>query len=220
MIKNIIFDFDGVVVDSEILAAQSFSQYLKLNHNIIFHENEFARFAGKKTIQIVSELSYLFKIKDEKSFFDDIISLASNIYTKNLKPINGIRNFLKNTNYNIIIGSNSIKLRVIEGLKTTNLKNFFDEEKIYTFDIVGIAKPEPDIFLKPIKEMNLKKEETIIIEDSAVGVKAAVSADIKVIGLTAGGHWFKDRSDKELYDAGAYKVVNNYEEVLTLINKL
>ena len=63
------------------------------------------------------------------SFFDDIISLASNIYTKNLKPINGIRNFLKNTNYNIIIGSNSIKLRVIEGLKTTNLKNFFDEEK-------------------------------------------------------------------------------------------
>ena len=118
-----------------------------MNDNIIFHENEFARFAGKKTIQIVSELSYLFKIKDEKSFFDDIISLASNIYTKNLKPINGIRNFLKNTNYNIIIGSNSIKLRVIEGLKTTNLKNFFDEEKIYTFDIVGIAKPEPDIFM-------------------------------------------------------------------------
>ena len=220
MIKNIIFDFDGVVVDSEILVAQSFSLYLKTNHKITFHQNEFSKFAGKKTIQIVSELSSLFNIKDEKIFFDDILSLANNIYAKNLKPIDGIENFLNDTNYNKIIGSNSIKLRVIEGLKTTNLINFFDEKKIYTYDIVGKPKPEPDIFLRPIEEMNLNKEETVIIEDSVVGVKAGVSAGIKVIGLTAGGHWFKDRSNKELYDAEAFNVVKNYEEVLSLINKL
>ena len=55
MIKNIIFDFDGVVVDSEILAARSFCKYLK-NLGIHLEEKDFAKYAGKKTIQIVSEL--------------------------------------------------------------------------------------------------------------------------------------------------------------------
>ena len=220
MIKNIIFDFDGVIVDSEILVARSFSLYLKRKYNISFHENEFSKFAGKKTIEVVSELSSLFDIKDKNFFFDEIITLANNIYSENLKPIKGVKFFLDNIKHNKIIGSNSIKMRVIEGLQTTQLNDFFEEKKIYTFDIVGIPKPKPDIFLKPIKEMKLKKDETVIIEDSVVGVKAGVSAGIKVIGLTAGGHWFKDRPKKELYDAGAYNVLNSYEEVLELINNL
>ena len=56
MIKNIIFDFDGVLVDSEILVAKSFCRYLS-KRNIEFGEKEFSKFAGKKTIQVVSELS-------------------------------------------------------------------------------------------------------------------------------------------------------------------
>ena len=67
---------------------------------------------------------------------------------------------------------------------------------------------------------NLDKEGTIIIEDSVFGIQAGVSAGVKVIGFTAGKHWYKDRSDQELFDAGAYDVVNSYEEMLLLVNKL
>ena len=59
MIKNIIFDFDGVLVDSEILVARSLSRYLA-DRNIKFEEKQFSKFAGKKTIKIISELSSLF----------------------------------------------------------------------------------------------------------------------------------------------------------------
>ena len=85
---------------------------------------------------------------------------------------------------------------------------------------MGKPKPEPDIYLRAVKDWGINKEETIIIEDSVIGIQAGVASGIKVVGLTAGGHWYKDRSNQELYDAGAYEVVNNYADMLLLINKL
>ena len=78
MIKNIIFDFDGVLVDSEILVAKAMRKYLA-EKNITFEENEFSKFAGKKTFQVISELSSLFNISDKESFFNDIMSLSNNL---------------------------------------------------------------------------------------------------------------------------------------------
>ena len=56
MIKNIIFDFDGVLVDSEILVAKAFAKYL-LKFGIETNEKEFSNFAGKKTVQVIEILS-------------------------------------------------------------------------------------------------------------------------------------------------------------------
>ena len=219
MIKNIIFDFDGVLVDSEILVAKSLSRYLA-NKNIHFEEEEFSNFAGRKTIQVVSELSSLFKIKDEKLFFSDIMSIAERLYSYELKTVFGVSNFLKNTNHNRFIGSNNIKDRIIKGLKKVKLNSYFPVNSIFSFDMVGIPKPKPDIFLRAIEDARIKISETIIIEDSVIGIQAGVAAGIKVIGLTAGGHWYKNRSNQELYNAGAYKVVDNYSDMLLLVNKI
>ena len=219
MIKNIIFDFDGVLVDSEVLVAKSFSRYL-YNRNIDFDEKEFSKFAGKKTIQVVSELSSLFNIPNKQSFFNDIMSLANNMYSNELQAVFGATNFLKNTNHNRFIGSNSPKERILRGLKKVGIDNYFNENSISSSDLGGNPKPEPDIYQRLIDIDNLDKEETIIIEDSSFGIQAGVAVGVKVIGLTAGKHWHEDRSDRELFDAGAYDVVNNYEDMLLLINKL
>ena len=63
------------------------------------------------------------------------------------------------------------------------------------------------------------KSETIIIEDSYVGVKAGMAAGIKVIGFTGGGHWQNDRSKKELFDAGAISIIENYGDLELEIKK-
>ena len=78
MIKNIIFDFDGVLVDSEILAAKAFAKYMK-KYDIEIDENEFANFAGKKTVQVIDILSQKYSIKDQEKFFTDIMEIASYI---------------------------------------------------------------------------------------------------------------------------------------------
>ena len=60
----------------------------------------------------------------------------------------------------------------------------------------------------------------MIVEDSTVGIRSGVASGMKVIGLTAGKHWYKDRSEKELIDAGALSTVKSYKNLMNLINSL
>ena len=216
MIKNIIFDFDGVLVDSEILVAKAFAKYMQ-NSGIDIDEKEFASLAGKKTVQVIDILSKKYSIKDQEKFFRDIMEIASNIYKKELATVKGAYDFVSNLKLNMFIGSNSMKERIIDGLQRVKLDKYFKPEQVYSFDLVDNPKPDPDVYLKALEDNNLIKTETIIIEDSAVGVMAGVAANVKVIGLTAGGHWHEKRDEKELLEAGAFAVTNDYKKVFKLI---
>ena len=216
MIKNIIFDFDGVLVDSEILVAKAYVKYMQ-NFGIEIDEKEFANFAGKKTVQVIDILSQKYSIKDKEKFFTDIMEMALYIYKNELTAVKGAYNFVRNTKLSLYIGSNSTQDRIIAGLQRVELSKYFKPKKIYSFDLVEKPKPDPDIYLKVIEDNNLNKNETIIIEDSVVGVKAGVSAGVKVMGLTAGGHWHESRDEQELLDAGAFTVTNDYIKVQEII---
>ena len=216
MIKNIIFDFDGVLVDSEILVAKAFAKYMQ-KFGIEVDEKEFASFAGKKTVQVIDILSKKYSIEDQQKFFTDIMDIASNIYKKELTTVKGAYDFVSNLRLNIFIGSNSMKERIIDGLQRVRLDKYFQPKQVYSFDQVDKPKPDPDIYLKAIQDNNLLKNQTIIIEDSAVGVMAGAAAGVKVIGLTAGGHWHEKRDEKELLEAGAFIVANDYKKILKII---
>ena len=142
-------------------------------------------------------------------------------FTKKIKYlIYTMNECIDNSKLKLFIGSNSIKDRIIDGLKRVSLDEYFTNDQVYSFDLVKNPKPHPDVYLKVIKDNNLNKNETIIIEDSAVGVIAGVSAKIKVIGLTAGGHWHDQRDKNELVDAGAITVTNNYSKMQKIIESL
>ena len=218
MIKNIIFDFDGVLVDSEMLVAKSFSKYMNnLGYN--FKEQDFSQFAGLKTFEVISILSKKFLIKDKKKFHADIMNIVKSVNLKKLKPVKGAYDFIHNCTLNLFIGSNSLKDRILDGLKIVKLDNYFSPEQVYSFDMVNKPKPFPDIYLKVINDNNLNKNETVIVEDSSVGVKAGVSAQVKVIGLTAGGHWYKERNSNELFEAGAIDVINDFNKIMPIIDQ-
>ena len=212
MIKNIIFDFDGVIADSEILVAKAFSKYLK-SVDIIFSEKEFSKYAGNKTYQVIDELSEKFNVDDKDKFFNDIMNIAKDIYSKDLEAVNGVKEFLENNDKKIFIGSNSIKERILLGLRKIHLENYFNIDTIFSADMVKNPKPYPDIYLEAVKRNNLNNDETIIVEDSLVGVKSGIAAGIKVVGITAGRHWHEDRSSQELIKAGASFVISSYDQL-------
>ena len=216
MIKNIIFDFDGVLVDSEILVAKAFAKYMQ-KFGIEVDEKEFASLAGKKTVQVIDILSKKYSIEDQQKFFTDIMEIASNIYMKELTTVKGAYDFVSNLKLNMFIGSNSMKERIIDGLQRVKLDKYFQPKQVYSFDLVDKPKPDPDIYLKAIHDNNLIKNQTTIIEDSTVGVIAGVAAGVRVIGLTAGGHWHEKRDEKELLEAGAFIVANDYKKILKII---
>jgi len=219
MIKNIIFDFDGVLVDSETIVLKAFSKYVK-ECRIKTNEKELANLVGKPTIVVINILSEKYFPENKKKFSDDIMNIASNIYKKELKKIFGVEEFLEKSKYNLYIGSNSLKDRILDGLKRVDLEKYFNSNQIYSLDLVDNPKPHPDIYLKAVNDNDLAIDQTIIIEDSVVGVQAGKDANVKVIGLTAGGHWHENRDEKELIHAGAIATANNYNKIQEIIESL
>ena len=219
MIKNIIFDFDGVLVDSETIVLKAFSKYMQ-ECRIKTNEKELANLVGKPTIVVIDILSEKYFPENKKEFSDDIMNIASNIYKKELKKIVGVEEFLEKSNHNLYIGSNSLKDRILYGLKRVGLEKYFNSNQIYSLDLVDNPKPHPDIYLKAVNDNDLIIDETIIIEDSVVGVQAGQDANVKVIGLTAGGHWNKNRDEKELINAGAIATANDYNKIEEIIESL
>ena len=219
MIKNIIFDFDGVLVDSETIVLKAFSKYMQ-EYRIKINEKELANLVGKPTVVVIDILSEKYSPEVKKKFSDDIMNIASNIYKKELKKIVGVEEFLEKSNHNLYIGSNSLKDRILDGLKRVGLEKYFNSNQIYSLDLVDNPKPHPDIYLKAVNDNDLIINETIIIEDSVVGVKAGQGAKVKVIGLTAGGHWGENRDEKELINAGAIATANNYNKIQEIIESL
>ena len=216
MIKNIIFDFDGVLVDSETIVLKAFSKYMQ-ECRIKINEKELANLLGKPTVVVIDILSEKYFPEVKKKFSDDIMNIASNIYKKELKKIVGVEEFLEKSKHNLYIGSNSLKDRILDGLKRVGLEKYFNSNQIYSLDLVDNPKPHPDIYLKAVNDNDLIIDETIIIEDSVVGVQAGQDANVKVIGLTAGGHWCRDRDEKELTNAGAIAIASNYNKIQEII---
>ena len=219
MIKNIIFDFDGVLVDSETIVLKAFSKYMQ-ECRIKTNEKELANLVGKPTIVVIDILSEKYFPENKKKFSDYIMNIASNIYKKELKKIVGVEEFLEKSKHNLYIGSNSLKDRILDGLKRVGLEKYFNSNQIYSLDLVDNPKPHPDIYLKAVNDNDLIINETIIIEDSVVGVQAGQDANVKVIGLTAGGHWNKNRDEKELINAGAFVTANDYNKIQEIIESL
>ena len=219
MIKNIIFDFDGVIVDSEVLASKAFAKYFsKVDYSI--KEEQFYKYAGNKTVDVIDLLSDKYKIEDKEKFTNEIFDIVSKIYSKDLKLVYGVKDFISKSDRKHFIGSNSNKDRILAGLRFVGLDKIFLSNQVYSFDMVQRPKPAPDVYLKAINDNNLKLEETVIIEDSAIGVKAGVESGAIVMGLTAGKHWNSERDINELYVNGAINVLSSYSELEKVIENI
>ena len=219
MIKNIIFDFDGVIVDSEVLVSKAFAKYFIKFGNTI-KEEQFYKYAGKKTVEVIDILSDKYNIKNKLKFSSEIFDLVSEVYSKDIKLVHGAKDYISKSDRNHFIGSNSNKDRILDGLKFVGLDKFFLSDQVYSFDMVKRPKPDPDIYLKVLNDNSLIREESVIIEDSGVGVKAATAAGVRVFGITAGKHWHSDRDTNELFDNGALNVFSDYESLGKAIEEL
>ena len=219
MIKNIIFDFDGVIVDSEVLASKAFAKYFsKFDRSI--KEEQFYKYAGKKTVEVIDLLSAKYKIENKEIFTNEIFDIVAEVYSRDLKLVDGAKDYISKSNRDHFIGSNSNKDRIMDGLKLVDLDKIFLSDHVYSFDMVERPKPDPDIYLKVLNDNSLNIQETIIIEDSGVGVKAASSAGVRVFGLTAGKHWHSNRDKNELFDNGALNVFSDYISLGNAIEEL
>lgn len=216
----VIFDCDGVLIDSEIIAARIDSELLTEAGYPVSAEEVGQRFAGLNWNKIVEavegELGH--SIPEEildKSEKELDIRLAAEV-----QAVNGAEAMLDSLDFARCICSNSSSERLEMTLTKTGL---FDRFRPYIFaarDVRdGLGKPAPDVFLHAAETLEFEPHRTIVVEDSVVGVQGAVAAGMRVVGFTGASHSWPGHGEA-LMDAGAVTVVHRLSDLPATFNAL
>jgi HAD superfamily hydrolase (TIGR01509 family) len=183
--KCIIFDCDGVLVDSEAISAKVFQKMIsELGFELDF-ETVLEQITGtsmKENLKFFSE-----KINGElpTDFESDFRKRSYEAYKTELKPIIGIHNLLEKIKVPVAVASSGPVEKIELNLKSTRLIDYFGESIFSCYEI-GSWKPEPEIYLHAAKTMGFQPEECAVIEDSLVGVQAAIAGGFNVFGFANG----------------------------------
>ncbi len=188
MIKTVIFDMDGVIVDTEPVHHDAFQQHFK-ELGIEVSPAFYATFTGNSTKNVYQKLVKKFNLKQDievlvqskRNFFNDAFEKKLD-----LELLDGVENLIKDLHKNgmqLILASSSANVTIDRIFRRFNLNQYFTH-KISGEDFVN-SKPDPAIFLHAQKLSSHQKENCIVIEDSTNGIKAAHAAGIYCIGYNS-----------------------------------
>lgn len=206
MIKAVIFDMDGTIIDSEPIY-ENISEEVYKKYGIELTEADYNRFMGSNLEDIWKDILAHHQVKEKYShykledFLEDHIhsSYLALAETEDLELIEGIKDwfeFLKEHGYKMIIASSSYEPVIEHVYQRFNLDQYM--EGYLDGNSIENGKPAPDIFIKAAKKMGVQAEECLVIEDSENGVNGAYAAGAKVIGFNRAQDPSQDLSKADL----------------------
>ena len=200
----IIFDCDGVLVDSEVLSCRCLSKVLSGYGIDLGLDQALDLFLGRSTTAIVEYYEALGRSIPEE-FSTELRAGVRAAFTSALCPIEGVNTLLEGLKIPHCVASSSDLDRVSYSLFLTGLAAHFDK-RLYTSQMVERGKPAPDLFLYAADRMQADPRRTLVIEDSISGIEAAKAAGMTVWGFVGGSHYQLRDGKAILHQAGADRV--------------
>jgi len=212
----LIFDLDGVLVDSELLIGQAVSAALR-EHGIALDAVDYhTRFHYVRLEKMAEAVAAEHGIALPADFVPELRRRLNVSYATELRAVSGVEDMLRAVTQPLAVASGSVPDGIDLKLKTTGLYEFFAPHIYSVFEVGARRKPAPDVFLHTAKQMNLTPDDCVVVEDAAPGVAAGVAAGMRVLGFTGGGHAYPGLAEK-LHDAGAAVVFDRMEELVGLL---
>lgn len=184
----VIFDNDGVLVDSESLSNTILAGYLtELGHPTSYEESirDYMGSAMHRIHELVLERTGRRLPEDFDEVFHGRVFEA---FERELLPVAGVTEVLEKLDADGVpycVGSSGSHERISVGHRKTGLDRWFPAGRVFSAQDVGRGKPAPDLFLHAAREMGVVPERCAVVEDSPLGVQAAVAAGMDVYGFTA-----------------------------------
>ncbi len=188
MVKGVIFDMDGVLVNNMSVHFQAFAAMAERYHLTADEGADFTHLNGRGNDDIICALfpPEIVTAKGVEALAAEKEALYREIYAPSIAPTKGLTTLLselKEAGIRCAVGSSGPKLNVEFVLEKCHIEPYFDVR--ISGDMVTHCKPDPEIFLTAAQKLGLSPSECLVFEDAIAGVTAARAAGMKVIALTS-----------------------------------
>jgi HAD superfamily hydrolase (TIGR01509 family) len=215
----VIFDCDGVLVDSEIISCSIVARMMAPLGSPYDLSQALTRYLGRPATAVTDDYVQLtgrslpdgFMVAWRKELFDD--------FNRELTQIAGVREAIATIGLPYCLASSSDEERIEFCLRKTGLMELF-EGQIYSTTMVTNGKPAPDLFLLAANQMGATPQRCLVVEDSVSGIKAAKAAGMTACGFTGGSHFAVLDLTHELIGAGADHVVGSMKDLSIHVESL
>ena len=216
----VIFDCDGVLVDSEIIAARVEAELISRAGFEISAEELAETYAGLTFKDILLKIEERSNMPFQASLIDQAEAIVDRRLAAEVRAIEGAHEAVTSVTTPRCICSNSRTERLDAMLTRTGLKRYFDGLVFSSLETpTRKPKPAPDVFLFAAEKMHANPSKTFVVEDSVHGIHAAKAAGMRVIGFTGAAHSYPGHADA-LTDAGAETVIRRWADFKATLDAL
>ncbi|MCJ2019311.1 HAD family hydrolase [Methylobacterium sp. E-065] len=212
----VIFDCDGVLVDSEPLSLACLTAGLNRIGVPIDLATVRARFTGTSMPSIMAHIARDYGVTAPEGFVDAVKAETLALFDSELRAMRGVAGAVAALGLPRCVASSSDPVRLRHSLTLTGLLPLFGAH-VFSSAQVPRGKPFPDLFLFAADRMEVPPEACLVIEDSVPGVTAARSAGMRLAGFTGGGHWVHDPAGADLVQAGATRIFSDFSDLAAVI---
>lgn len=214
----IIFDCDGVLVDSEPIACRVDAECLaEIGIDISVPEIA-TRYIGVSAADMFADLECRFNRKLPADFGQVLEKRIALAFQNELSAIPGVQSFIRGVDCKICVASGSRPDRIRRSLELSGLSDHFGSN-VFSATQVARGKPAPDVFLFAAGRMQVPPSSCVVIEDSITGVTAATSAGMPAVGFTGGKHCGPGHADL-LRKAGATAICADITSLAAIIDAI
>lgn len=210
-ISLVIFDCDGVLVDSEVIACREDAACLSDAGFPVTPEEMARRFVGTSAKSMLVTLSEQYRRQPQPGLNEVRQARIMAAFETELQPILGILEAVSQLRAKRCIASSSPLHRIVRSLELTGLRDYFGGS-LYSASMVARGKPAPDLFLYAAAQMKVDPLECVVIEDSPSGVVGAKAAGMRVVGFVGGSHCGPGHAER-LRAAGADIVISSMADL-------
>ncbi|MBE6451951.1 MAG: HAD family phosphatase [Alphaproteobacteria bacterium] len=213
----IIWDFDGVIADTEIIWLKNRMNIINETFNLDWDLETTNKFLGGMSDKTKDEVLKKLGIKTNPEFWEKNRNADKQSMMIGFELTEGIEDIFKMKEINQCIATGGDTQKTINKIKTVNIEKYFPMEKVFTADMVQYGKPEPDIFLLAAKTMGYPPEKSIVIEDSITGLIAAIKAKMTPIAFIGSKLYNKESYVTSIKKLGVTHIFDNMKDIKNFI---